>query len=269
MFIFLLPSGPSITGSENAHSAWFPVFNKGENFQAWQVYTTTGRAQDLHVHWDRTPYPLSCSTVNISTFVIGNCINATITVYNATVQTDGSCSDEGEYQLVVSNNCTCNDSIIFHLSFIGPCNPLSPPSPAGPRTVVVPEPRPGDLTTICLNMSYVGNEEYYDTRWQSGNEGDCDEKPLCADNDFIPGHQYKCSRTLFGKCTFLSKLCMPNYTKSLSGNYTTLACPAPGNNSTYHPSNTTTWDLRKFVCHVGQSCYSNIVLVTLLIVLMV
>ena len=253
MFIFLFPSGPSITGSEYAHSAWFPPpINKGENFQAWQVYNTTGHAQDLHVHWDRTPYPLGCSTVNISTIVIDNYINATITVYNATVQTDGSCSDEGEYQLVVSNNCTCNDTIVFHLSFISPCNPLSPPSPAGHRTVVVPEPRPGDPTTFCLNMSYVGKEEYYDTRWQRGDEGDCGEKPLCADDDYIKGHQYKCSSKSFGKCTFLSKLCMPNYTKSLSGNYTTLACPASGNNSTYHLSNATTLDLRKSVCHVSR-----------------
>ena len=266
----LLPSGPSITGSEYAHSAWYlPPIHKGENFQAWQVFNTSGRASDLNVHWCRTPYPLDCSIVNINTSVIDNYINASITVYNAMVLMDGSCSDEGEYQLIVSNNCTCNDTIVFHLSFVSPCTSDSPPVPAGPKTVVVPEPRPDDPTTFCLNMSYVGDtdENDYDTKWQYGDEGNCHRAALCADDDYIPHGQYKCSRTMFGQCTFLSKMCIANYTKSFSGNYTTLACYTyPTQYPTYstpYPSKATTLDLRKSVCHVGRySCHTNIVLHT-------
>ena len=250
----LLPSGPSITGSEHAHSAWYPPpIHKGlgENFQAWQVFNTSGRASDLHVHWCRTPYPLDCSTVKISTVVIDNFINASIMVYNATVLMDGSCSDEGEYQLIVSNNCTCNDTIVFHLSFVSACtSDSSPPVPAGPKTIVVPEPRPYDLTTFCLNMGYVGdiNRNDYDTRWLRGDEGNCHRAALCADDDYLPHGQYMCSRTMFEQCTFLSKLCIANYTKSFSENYTTLACCAY---PTPYPSKATTLDLRKSVLSCG------------------
>ena len=232
--------------------------NKGENFQAWQVYYTTGHARKLRVYVEHAPIGLNCSAPNTShTVVNDNRINITITVYNATMNTDDTCSDEGTYRLVVCNNCTCNDTIVFHLSFLSPCTSNSPPSPAGPKTVVVLEPRPGDPTTLCLNMSYVGdtNRNDYDTRWLRGDDGYCGNTPslVCADDD-IPGYEYKCSRKTIGNCTFLSNLCIVNYTMSFSGNYTTLACAvSSGKDSTNHPSNNATLDLRKFVVWVELS----------------
>ena len=221
------------------------------------MYCTTGYARDLQVYIKHFPIGLNCSAPNISSTVNDKCANITITVYNATMNLDDSCSDEGTYQLEVCNKCTCNDNIVFHLNFNSPCTSDFPPTPARPRTVVVPEPRPGDPTTLCLTMSYIGDtdENHYDTRWLRGGIGYCGNGPslVCMDDD-IPGYEYRCKRQKIGNCTFLSELYIVNYTTSFSGEYATLSCAvsalSSGEDSTHHPSNTTTLDLRKFVCRV-------------------
>ena len=112
------------------------------------------------------------------------------------------------------------------------CND-TPPHPENLKSVAVPEPRPdtNDSTTLCVSIRYYGSKDItvYDTLWLLGDQGTCkDEDPnlLCQDdgtND--PGSAYTCNRTIFGNCTFLSDICISNYSRVHSGNYTTEACP--------------------------------------------
>ena len=120
-----------------------------------------------------------------------------------------------------------------------PCTRETPPDPEEPKSMAVPEPRPGDETTLCINIHFFGNDNItlYETRWLYGDEGSCyDTKILCED-DKMNSTEYICNRTIFGRCTFDSNLCITNYTRNQSGNYITRACPVhtsggPGGNTT-------------------------------------
>ena len=223
--------GPPIVPSANDHSTWNPVIHEGHNFLPWQVYTTTaGYAEGLSVAWERYPSSLVCSRFNIINAVIDNhTINASLIVFDTTA--NKSCSDEGIYQVFITSNCTFNDSIMFNMTFDknDSCTKDTPPHPEEPKSVIVPEPRPGDPTTLCVNIRFFGNNDItlYDTLWMYGEEGSCQDPNILCEDDGIDesGNTYICNRTIFGNCTFLSNLCISNYSKLQSGNYTTRACP--------------------------------------------
>ena len=193
------------------------------------MYTTTaGYAEGLSVAWERYPYSLDCSRFNITRSVIDDqTINASLIVFNTT--SNISCSDEGIYRIFITSNCTLNDNINFKMTFDknDPCTKETPPDPEDPKLVAVPVPRPGDPTTLCVNIRFFGNDNIslYDTLWLYGDEGSCHDPNILCDDDDTNGTDYICNRTMFGQCTFDSNLCIANYSRNQSGNYTTRACP--------------------------------------------
>ena len=150
------------------------------------------------------------------------------------------CSDEGFYQVVITNSCAHNSEIKFHLNFVGACTSTTP-NPAESRMVVVPEPLPGDRAPLSITMRYFGcsRNNQFDTRWHLGN-GTCADRPLCTDDDGDDG-SFICNRTVVSNCTFVSNFYIHNFSKFQSGNYTTIACPVFSGSI----SNISTVDLRK------------------------
>lgn len=227
--------GPPIIASTSNHSTWLPVVHEGQDFHAWQQYTTSGYAEDLEVAWGRQPSSLRCSQFNITSAITDiHTLNTSIAVFDTRV--DENCSDEGIYQVLISNNCTFNDDIIFKMSFAkdDSCTKDTPPHPENPKSVAIPEPRPGtnDSTILHSNIRFYGSKDItlYNTQWLLGEQGSCkdsDPNLLCQDDGISePGSLYTCDRMIFGNCTFLSDFRISNYSRVHSSNYTTIACPA-------------------------------------------
>jgi len=101
--------GPPIIPSTTNPSTWLSFVREGQDFHAWQQYTTTGYAEDLEVAWGRQPSSLRCSQCNFTSALTDmHTLNTSIAVFDTRV--DESCSDEGYIYLVL---CTISQSVLL------------------------------------------------------------------------------------------------------------------------------------------------------------
>lgn len=169
-----------------------------------QNFTVYGSREGLKYKWTQKPYGLvdpdhyhteyNIIELNETTFIA----NVSLTIQ------DIIGTDEGYYEVTLSNDCTQNCSL-FRLR-IPDCPESIPPEPSQPQySYVVAQPRIEKV--FCMTVAFSGNNDKskYNVYWEDS------IGPVCVDSQQKEG--YTCNRVDRElDCTMVTELCIANLT---------------------------------------------------------
>ena len=214
--------GPSITLSD--HSTSDPVVTNGSNYTFYQEFVTESNAHDLNISWSRTPNELDPSSGSFE-YVNNNTVKASLSLWNITL------TDNGEYTVKASNNCTSKKAVFDLYVYI--CEQDTPPQPLTQYTVtVIAEPEVPTILNLTVEFRGTLSCAFYVTDWRF------DGSQLCLEGSNTS--KFSCDRTMMNStdCSFLANLWIMGPTHVDSGLYTVRTIGG-------QPSSTSTVDLRE------------------------
>ena len=202
----------------------------GYNVTFYQIFYTTGLANELNINWVRYPGNLSISTGRYNTseiFLNDHTLNASLTIFNAQPY-----PDEGNYKVTASSDCTFNATVFHFQMYI--CNVTAIPEPLEPRNNVTVIPEITLSSELHLQILFNGTPDtgWSNTNWMYGSS------VFCIENSYPRNPMIYCNRTRVASanCTFTADLWISKPSHTNSGTYTvnassTIAQP-PSNNAT-------------------------------------